>query len=29
MVPKAKIATLESKEEQGKRSKKIFNDTHP
>jgi hypothetical protein len=28
-VLKAKIATLESKEEQGKRSKKIFNDTHP
>jgi hypothetical protein len=26
---KAKIATLKSKGEQGKRSRKIFNDTHP
>jgi hypothetical protein len=29
MVSKAKIAMLESKGEQGKGSRKIFNDTHP
>jgi hypothetical protein len=28
-VPKAKITTFESKGEPGKRSRKIFNDTHP